>query len=361
MLGHTGCRPLQSWSWGGMRHHPFQPRVAYRQTVLSPARWLLPPDLIDAARDRARWPLALKAWQADTVPALPDVMVIEDGDRLLPLDLREDNDRELLRRHAGRGTRSVTEQPGGPDAIQAVLPGPDGDHVLELIVSLDRRASVSAPRRPASPRPAGAGLHLPGGEWLSLALRAPAHLHDQLATSLGEAVAALPQAPGRWFWLRYADAAMGPHLRARVTRSATRRRGCSAGRPTGPGSGPRPSAAPSSMPGAPGSLDARTPGATAPRASARPSPSPGRRLTMKRSPRLLMRPSPPSPIARPPPGTPTARPSATGTQACSSARPAAIPRSRPAPPPSSPRRLTPPARSPSRIPTAISPRTARVS
>ena len=215
MLGHVGCRPLQSWSWGGMRHHPFQPRVAYRQTVLSPARWLLPPDLIDAARDRARWPLALKTWQAETVPALPDVVVIEDGDRLLPLDLREDNDRELLRRHAGRGTRSVTEQPGGPDAIQAVLPGPDGDHVLELVVSLDRRASVSAPRRPASPRPAGAGLHLPGGEWLPLALRAPAHLHDQLATSLGEAVVALPQAPGRWFWLRYADAAMGPHLRAR--------------------------------------------------------------------------------------------------------------------------------------------------
>jgi thiopeptide-type bacteriocin biosynthesis protein len=215
MLGHAGCRPLQSWSWGGTRHHPFQPRVVYRQTVLAPARWLLPPDLLDAARDRTGWPLVVKAWQAETTPAPPDVVVIEDGDRLLPVDLREDDDRELLRRHVGRGIRSVTEQPGGPDAIQAVLPGPAGDHVLELVVSLDRRASVPAPQRPASPRPAGAGLHLPGGEWLSLALRSPAHLHDQLVMSLGEAVASLPEAAGRWFWLRYADTAMGPHLRAR--------------------------------------------------------------------------------------------------------------------------------------------------
>jgi thiopeptide-type bacteriocin biosynthesis protein len=215
MLGHSGCRPFQGWSWGGMRHHPFQPRVLCRRTVLSPARWLLPPDLIAAARERARWPQAVKTWQAETIPAPPGIVVIEDGDRLLPLDLREDDDRELLRRHVGRGTRSVTEQPGGPDAVQAVLAGPDGDHVLELVISLDLRAPAPVPQRPASPRPAGAGLHLPGGEWLSLALHAPAHLHDQLAMSLAEAAASLPGAAGQWFWLRYADAATGPHLRAR--------------------------------------------------------------------------------------------------------------------------------------------------
>jgi lantibiotic biosynthesis protein len=215
LLGRTGCRPLQEWSWGTLRHHPFQPRVLYRQTVLSPARWLLPPDLTAAARDRKRWPQAVKAWLAGTSPALPDVVVIEDGDRRLPLDLREDDDRELLRRHAGRGTRSVTEQPGGPDAVQAVLAGPGGDHVLELVLSLDRRSPAPAPQRPASPRPAMAGLHLPGSEWLSLVLRAPARLHDQVAISLGEAAASLPEAAGRWFWLRYADGAAGPHLRAR--------------------------------------------------------------------------------------------------------------------------------------------------
>jgi thiopeptide-type bacteriocin biosynthesis protein len=63
-------------------------------------------------------------------------------------------------------------------------------------------------------RPAGAGLHLPGGEWLSLTLRAPGHLHDQLALSLGEVAASLSGPVSHWFWLRYADAA-GPHLRAR--------------------------------------------------------------------------------------------------------------------------------------------------
>ncbi|MEO3862080.1 lantibiotic dehydratase [Acrocarpospora sp. B8E8] len=215
LLGRSGCRPFQGWSWGGMQHYPFQPRVLYRRTVLSPARWLLPPQLVAAARERARWPRAVTAWQTETIPSLPSIIVIEDGDRLLPLDLREEDDRELLRRHVGRGTRSVTEQPGGPDAVQAVVAGPDGDHVLELIISLDRRALAPVRQSPASPRPAGAGLHLPGGEWLSLALRAPAHLHDQLVMSLGEAAAAMPGIVSRWFWLRYADTAMGPHLRAR--------------------------------------------------------------------------------------------------------------------------------------------------
>jgi thiopeptide-type bacteriocin biosynthesis protein len=215
LLGHCGCHPFQGWSWSAMRHHPFQPRVLYHHTVLSPARWLLPPGLVAAARERARWPQAVKEWQAETILALPNIVVIEDGDRLLPLDLREDNDRELLRRHVGRGARSVTEQPGGTDVIPAVLAGSDGDHVLELVLSLDRRAPAPARQRPASPRPAGSGLHLPGGEWLSLALRAPTRLHDQLAISLGDAAVSLPGATGRWFWLRYADAATGPHLRAR--------------------------------------------------------------------------------------------------------------------------------------------------
>jgi thiopeptide-type bacteriocin biosynthesis protein len=214
LLGHSGCRPFQGWSWGTMRFHPFQPRVVYRQTVLSPARWLLPPELAAAARDRARWPQAVNGWQAETVPAPPDIVVIEDGDRLLPLDLREAEDRELLRRYVGRGARSVTEQPGGPDAIQAVLPGSEGDHVLELVLSLDRRMPAPAPHPPALSRPASDGLYLPGSQWLSLALRAPAHLHDQLAVSLGEAVESLPQEIGRWFWLRYTDNA-GPQLRAR--------------------------------------------------------------------------------------------------------------------------------------------------
>lgn len=214
LLGHSGCRPFPGWSWGGMRHCPFQPRVCYSRTVLSSARWLLPPDLVTAARDRASWPQAVDAWRTETNPAPPDIVVIEDRDRLLPLDLRKGNDSELLRRHIGRGVRSVTEQPGGPDTVQAVLPGPDGNHVLELVISLDRRGPTPARQRPASPRPAGSGRHLPGGEWLSLAVRAPTHLHDQLAVRLGAAAASLP-AIARWFWLRYATVETGPHLRAR--------------------------------------------------------------------------------------------------------------------------------------------------
>ena len=182
MLGRGRVTPgrLHGWSWGTMRYHPFQPRVVYRQTVLSSARWLLPPRLIKASRVRERWPQAIKAWQIEDHSTLPNIVVIEDGDRLLPLDLREDDDRELLRRHVGRGARSVIEQPGGPDAVHAVLAGPAGDHVLEVVLSLGAsRRLPSVCRIRHSRGLLVPWLHLPGGEWLSAAVRCPAHLHEE--------------------------------------------------------------------------------------------------------------------------------------------------------------------------------------
>ncbi|HUY47101.1 MAG TPA: lantibiotic dehydratase [Streptosporangiaceae bacterium] len=217
LLGHAGARPWHSWSWGALQDSPFQPRVRYGRTVLAPARWLLPPALTAAARDQAAWRDALDAWQAGTVPAPPAIVVTEDADRRLPLDLRRPDDRELLRRYVRRGVAAVTEQPGGPDAVQAVIPGPAGHHILEVVVSLASATGAPCPPRPgvARPRTAGAGLHLPGGEWLSLAICAPASCHDEILSSLAAVAVGLAGRWDRWFWLRYHDAARGSHVRAR--------------------------------------------------------------------------------------------------------------------------------------------------
>jgi lantibiotic biosynthesis protein len=79
-----------------------------------PARWLLPPGLAAAARERARWPQAIRAWQAQTVPSPPGIVVIEDRDRLLPLDLREDEDAEGRRRGHLRRARVICTELGVP-------------------------------------------------------------------------------------------------------------------------------------------------------------------------------------------------------------------------------------------------------
>ena len=217
LLGHAGSRPWHDWSWDPFGHGPFQPRVRYGRTVLAPARWPLPAGLTRAARSWSAWESALDAWRAAPDPQPPDIVVTEDGDRRLPLDLRQQNDRELLRRYVRRGVSAVTEQPGGPGAVQAVVAGPAGHHLLELVVPLTRRAAVPAPARPAPipGRGAGQGLHLPGGEWLSLAIRSPARCHDEILPGLAAVASELAGQWDRWFWLRYHDDAHGPHVRAR--------------------------------------------------------------------------------------------------------------------------------------------------
>ncbi|MGH3694953.1 MAG: thiopeptide-type bacteriocin biosynthesis protein [Pseudonocardiaceae bacterium] len=213
LVGRTGCRPLHGWSWEPAGGGPFTPRVRYRRTILAPARWVLPPTLTRAAHDRAAWPDVLERWRAETVPALPNIIVVDDGDRCLPLDVDQAEDRELLRRYAGRGVTAVTEPPGGPDAIQAVLPGSAGRHLLELVVPLARQETVPPPVRPAAVRARDTGLYLPGGRWLSLAIRTPAC--ELLLPGLAALADDLAEHYDTWFWLRYHTPEHGPHIRAR--------------------------------------------------------------------------------------------------------------------------------------------------
>lgn len=212
LLGQHECRPWRAWSWGPLAALPFQPRVRYRSTILAPARWTFPPTVTGAAE--ADWDAALDTWRMTTAPAPPDVVVVTDHDRALPVDLRRADDRALLHRYVKRGATAVTEQPGGPGAVQGVVVGPAGPHALELVVSLARaQTPPPSPLPPAdvAARRPGEGLHLPGGHWLSLVIRTPETCQD---TVLSRLAAACDGVDGRWFWLRYADQT-GPHLRVR--------------------------------------------------------------------------------------------------------------------------------------------------
>lgn len=216
-LGAHGCRPWHGWSWEPLHHWPFQPRLRYRQTIISAARWRLPTAVTAAARDRSQWAAALTSWQATTAPQPPNVVVVEDADRHLPVDLRRDDDRELLRRYVRRGVATVIEQPGGSEAVQAVVDGPTGRHILELVIPLARRvaAAPKVPRVAADPRAYGDGLHLPGSRWLSLAIPSPGACQDEILRQLAGLVTGLRDSFDRWFWLRYHNRVHGPNLRVR--------------------------------------------------------------------------------------------------------------------------------------------------
>ncbi|MGH8791257.1 MAG: lantibiotic dehydratase [Stackebrandtia sp.] len=215
-VGQHRAVPLSPWTWAGLEHAPFLPRVRCDDAILSSARWSLPEDVRQAADDTTAWDTSLRGWRSSTRPAPPHIVVVDDTDRQLPLDLDRDEDRELLRRYVRRGVRAVSEPPGGADAEAAVVPGPAGNHALEIVVPL---TAASQPQ-PASPPPAparapGEGLYVPGGPWLSLAIRAPRPTQDAVLERIAATACDTADLWDRWFWLRYDTNALGPHLRVR--------------------------------------------------------------------------------------------------------------------------------------------------
>ncbi|WP_318842748.1 lantibiotic dehydratase [Myceligenerans pegani] len=220
LLARSGTRPCHTWSWGGMSEAMFLPRVRWRNTIVSPARWRLPDLLLTAAQVPSRWKVELDRWRSTARPRLPRTVLVENGDRFVPLDLDDGRDRELLRRYTRRGTDRVAELPGGPDAVQGVVPGPDGRHALELVIPLRDHRATAKPRQHPTPKPtpsmsAERVTHLPGGEWLSCVVAAPTAYHDELLEHVGELAGRVRDDVDRWFWLRYDSPGHGPHLRLR--------------------------------------------------------------------------------------------------------------------------------------------------
>ncbi|MFF0549811.1 lantibiotic dehydratase [Streptomyces sp. NPDC004311] len=208
LLGQAGTRPWRTWSWGPYDALPHTPRVRHREVLLAPARWNLPENVLEAARLPREFDARLAAWRAAARPAPPHTVLVDEADRLLPVDLDDARDREVLRGRVCRGVRAVLEPLGGPAADPAVVRGPDGGHLLELVVSLRSRVPTAAVR--LDPRCAvrtGATVPEPGG-LLSLALQVPGHRQGAVLRHLAG------WAP-RGFWLRYATQEFGPHLRIR--------------------------------------------------------------------------------------------------------------------------------------------------
>ncbi|MGW6407002.1 lantibiotic dehydratase [Streptomyces vinaceus] len=213
LLGQAGTRPWRTWSWGPYDALPHTPRVRYRQVLLAPARWNLPEEVLEAARRTEEFAARLAAWRATSRPAPPGTVLVDEADRLLPVDLDDARDVEVLRSRVCHGVRAVLEPLGGPAADPAVVRGPDGGHLLELVVSLRSTVPAAAVRLDprCAARPSGTEDGSAAGRgWLSLAVQVPEHRQDAVLRHLAA------RAP-RCFWLRYASPGFGPHLRIRFS------------------------------------------------------------------------------------------------------------------------------------------------
>lgn len=117
---------------------PWLPRVRYRRTILSPARWNLRDDnLPGLSASQAEWTQALGAWRRRW--HVPEAVAITDYDRHLPLSLGHPAHLQVLRDRLRRASQlELRETARGQDlgwigrAHQLVLPLRSADHTRSV-------------------------------------------------------------------------------------------------------------------------------------------------------------------------------------------------------------------------------------
>jgi len=204
------CAAYSSFDFGAVSRLPYLPRVRYRQTILSPARWLLAAgDLPGPGALTAEWEAAFGTWRQRW--RVPLHIAVADHDRRLPLDLDHAFHRELL--------RSRLRRAGQLELCESAAPGQLGwigrAHQLVLPIALD----AAEPRRPATaPLTRGGRAATKSGPVRSrvlnvLAFGHPDRFDEILAGHLPALVTATSEHAAAWWFRRQAGTAQaGPHI-----------------------------------------------------------------------------------------------------------------------------------------------------
>ncbi|MER5646983.1 lantibiotic dehydratase [Streptosporangium sp. NPDC002524] len=175
---------------------PYVPRIRYRRTVLSAARWIVTSTGVSAIPAGTAWDAAVSAWrQRRHIPAR---VVLRDGQMRLPLDLEQRLDRALLRARLERSGR-VEVQEDRPDGRGWIAGRP-----AELLIPMT--ALNPPPRRlPVTAAP-GAVLR-PGDSAVVHAqiVGNPARFDEILARHLPAFAGELGDLVEEWWVRRYRD------------------------------------------------------------------------------------------------------------------------------------------------------------
>jgi thiopeptide-type bacteriocin biosynthesis protein len=182
---------------GAARVLPYVPRIRYRRTILSPARWLLSrDDLRPEPGDPAGWEQSLARWRDRW--HVPSRVVACHGELRLPLDLDHVLDRSLLRAQIERAERiEVREDAPSEDSgwlgrpAELLIPLTLASPPLRLLPVMAPPAATCQPGRSALVRASITG--------------SPARFDDIIASHLPALMARLSPITVRWWVRRYRD------------------------------------------------------------------------------------------------------------------------------------------------------------
>ncbi|GHJ36981.1 lantibiotic dehydratase [Streptomyces sp. TS71-3] len=202
-VAHARYAAYKPFDFGAGSRLPFLPRVRYRRTLLTQARWLLMADELPGRRaPMEQWEHAFAAWR-DRLRAPMRVAVIE-YDQRLPLDLSHPVHRRVLRAHLDNIRRLELREV------------PDGDahgwigraHEIWLALGRPQPETADVPR-PRPVPPAATKRHLPGaGDILHAQLHAHPRRYDEiLSRHLPSLLAAFGENAPTWWFTRHREMA----------------------------------------------------------------------------------------------------------------------------------------------------------
>ncbi|MFE9926137.1 lantibiotic dehydratase [Streptomyces sp. NPDC005774] len=191
------------FDFGAGSRLPYLPRVRYRRTILTQARWLLMADDLPGRKALTeQWEHAFGVWR-DRLRVPMQVAMIEHDQRL-PLDLSHPVHRRVLRARLDNTRRlELREVPDG-DAHGWI----GRTHEIWLSLGRSQPETAGKPRLRAA-APAADGRRLPGaGDVLHAQLHAHPHRYDEiLSRHLPRLFAALGEILPTWWFTRHREMA----------------------------------------------------------------------------------------------------------------------------------------------------------
>ncbi|MDL2075834.1 lantibiotic dehydratase [Streptomyces sp. GXMU-J15] len=191
------------FDFGAGSRLPFLPRVRYRRTILTQARWLLMADDLPGRKTSTEeWENAFAAWR-DRLRVPMQVAVIE-YDQRLPVDLSHPVHRRVLRAHLDNARRLELREVPDADAHGWI----GRAHEIWLSLGRSQPDTTVVPR----PRPATSAAprrHLPGaGDVLLAQLHAHPRRYDEiLSRHLPGLLTAFGDTPPLWWFTRHREMA----------------------------------------------------------------------------------------------------------------------------------------------------------
>ncbi|MEV8047241.1 lantibiotic dehydratase [Streptomyces griseoluteus] len=200
-VAHGRYAAYKPFDFGAGSRLPFLPRVRYRRTILTQARWLLMADDLPGRKaPRQEWEDAFTTWRERL--RVPMQVAVIEYDQRLPLDLSHPVHLRVLRAHLDNARRVELREVPDTNAHGWI------GRAHEIWLSLGR----TEPDTPYVPRPRPAtatGRHFPGAGGVLLAqLHAHPRRYDEiLSHHLPHLLAAFGDEPPTWWFTRHREMA----------------------------------------------------------------------------------------------------------------------------------------------------------